>query len=186
VKVCFQGTESEIRALVSAAEEATGAAIWLDDNKCISSVGSSMNTGLRGLRNRLDFLRRQSRTFNVFFGKRGDTEAEAIAGTGVVTKSTATPECIMADCDFNIMIGSGWRGRYRSNIFLGMCVRWGGSPTELAHVVAHELIGHGFEFDTMTLENYAAFTEFQTITSVDNIFNRATDRPDRCSHRKAW
>ena len=65
LKVCFKGSAAEIRALRHAAEQATGAAIWLDRGGCITAVGNSMSRGLRGLRDRLNYLAGVPGVYNV-------------------------------------------------------------------------------------------------------------------------
>jgi RHS repeat-associated protein len=147
LKVCFQGSKSEVGELRAAAEGATGAAIHLDKQNCISSVGNPMVRSLRGLRDRLEFLRRHSETFNVGFTFTESDFHSACDNAGshfcpidlsVTIDQTDIGERLEAPSYFGCSIvgpfqtqpaGFGW-----------------GNP--LAHsgetIIAHELLGHAW------------------------------------------
>jgi hypothetical protein len=185
LKVCYQGTRGEVNALRAATEEATGAAVHLDKENCVSGVGNSMNPGLRGLRNRLAVLSASEDVYNVSFGKRGDdTEAEVLSGRGWVQQSytSGRPDCGGNVCPRRVEIGSGWAGSYRSTQVLGLCMPWGSASNSLPHLIAHELLGHAFEYHAYGVRGGYARSEMQTIRGADNIFLQATGRPLRCGH----
>jgi RHS repeat-associated protein len=186
LKVCYQGSRAEVNALRGATEQATGAAVFLDRNNCVSAVGNSMNSGLRGLRNRLTALASSDDVYNVSFGKRGDeTEAEVLSGQGWVQQSYTggRPDCRGAVCPYSVQIGSGWADRYRSTQIFGLCMPWGSTPNDLAQVVAHELLGHGWEFHVYGVRGAFERTELQNIRASDNVYLRAaSNKPPRCGH----
>jgi RHS repeat-associated protein len=183
LKVCYQGNRAQVSALRAATEEATGAAVYLDKDNCVSGVGNSMNRGLRGLRNRLVLLASLEIVYNVSFGTRGAGDHEsALSGEGNVTQSYITRHCPALVCPVNIWIASGWATGYRSTDILGMCMPWRGSRNTLGQQIAHELLGHGFEYYAYGAAATHARSEMATIRGADNVFLAATGQRPRCAH----
>ncbi|HEY0025310.1 MAG TPA: PA14 domain-containing protein [Longimicrobium sp.] len=184
LKVCYKGSARQVEALRSATSEAVGAKVTLDRTNCISEVGATSNRRLAGLRNRLALLAGIDDIYNVSFSARSsETDSEIIAGAGRVGQSWsgAHPNCPGTVCPRRVEIGSGWAQDYRSTEVLGFCMPWGSTRPTLANVVAHELIGHGFEFYAYG-NGAAGLSEMHTIRSVDNIYQAAMGMPRRCGH----
>ena len=184
LKVCFRGTAGEVEALRLATEEAVSAEVTLDSNNCISEVGAARNRSLAALRNRLALLAGVDDRYEVRFEKGpGEREEDILAGTGQIRQSwSLNPRnCPANVCPRRVQIGSGWRVPYRSTRIMGFCAWRGSTPPTLAHVVVHELLGHGFE-------NYAygpaanSLSEMFTIRHADHIFEAAVGLPQRCGH----
>jgi RHS repeat-associated protein len=184
LKVCFQGNAAQVRALRSAAEDATGAAVWLDKNNCVSNVGNAMDSSLKGLRDRLNLLAGvENIVYNVSFGTRGSgDDVRALSGSGAVSQSRITRHCPALVCPVNIRIGSGWATGYRSTEFLGVCMPWNSAPNTLAHTFTHEVLGHGFEYYAFGAAAAQARPEVATIRRADNVYLAATNQPLRCGH----
>jgi RHS repeat-associated protein len=184
LKVCYRGSAAEVSRLRAATEEATGAAVYLDSENCISGVGLSMNSGLRGLRNRLALLSSVDDRYYVYFN-RGffDSNAEVLSGTGEVESAARTNiDCPGTVCPRNIEIGSRWAVRYQSTVIFGRCMPWGSTRPTLGQIIAHELLGHGFEYYAYTPDANRRLSEMHTVRSVDNVYNSAMGRPQRCAH----
>ena len=65
---------------------------------------------------------------------------------------------------------------------MGLCMPWGSTRPTLANVVAHELVGHGFEIYVYGARA-AQISEMQTIREVDRIYQSAVPgMPLRCGH----
>ena len=184
LKVCFQGTAAQVRAFRSAAEEATGAAVWLDKQNCVSRVGNAMDSGRKALRDRLNTLAGlDNLVYNVSFGTRGSgDDVRALSGTGAVSQSRINRHCPALVCPVNIRIGSGWATGYQSTELLGMCMPWNSSPNTLAHTFTHEVLGHGFEYYALGAAAAQTRREIATIRGADNVYLAATNQAPRCGH----
>ena len=124
-----------------------GASIRLDSNDCISSIGNAKVSGLRGLRNRLNFLHTRPDTYNVGF---------------MFTASSFDSACMnsgshFCDVDLSVTIDQTQvRDRLDAPAYWG-CSVWGLFQTQpsgfgwgnpVAHsgetIIAHELLGHAW------------------------------------------
>ena len=139
LKVCIKGSASELGALRSAAEGATGAAIYLDKENCISSVGATMHRSLRGIRNRLVFLNDRKETFAVgfeFTDTNFESRCENVDSHFCQEDQTVT----INQLDFEVRHAAS----YPSCSIFG---RLGGTVGHSGEtIIAHELLGHAWAY----------------------------------------
>jgi RHS repeat-associated protein len=169
LKVCYQGTASEIRGLRSATERATGASITLDANNCISVIGQSSDPRLRGLRDRLFFLAMQGDVYNL----RTFYSQDPALGVPVCynTQSHFCPQDLSTVIEVSGDVGR----KYRSKFF-GCWFGIGASVTEtVPSILAHEFLGHAWA-------NAAGRSTYDERISIgaENVFRRATGGVERC------
>jgi hypothetical protein len=172
-KVCLTGPAAEIGELRSALEGATGANISLDKQNCVSSVGSSSDRSLKGLRDRLDRLRRDRGTYTLGFA----FTAEPVGGT--LCENSGSHFC---QEDMHTMIDQNdirYRDAAASYFSCSIVGRTGAGP-RVGHsgetIVAHEFLGHAWAYAV----GPGTYDEKISIGAENNFRRRGNGGTARC------
>jgi hypothetical protein len=142
LKVCFEGSASEITELKTATEGATGASIELDKDGCISSVGAATEGSTRGLRDRLEFLNNREDRYTVglaFTASDFDSQCDNVGSHFCQIDLTVTIDQteVWGRRDPASYPLCGWFGKFGSKV---------GHSGET--IIAHELLGHAWAYAT--------------------------------------
>ncbi|HEX6746130.1 MAG TPA: RHS repeat-associated core domain-containing protein [Longimicrobium sp.] len=168
LKVCLRGSAAEVRYLRNILSTTVGAFLSLDRQNCISFIGASRRSSLRGLRDRLAFMNSRTQVYSVRFMFTEDT--------------TLKNGCINAEShfcppDLTTVIDQSDSGRHFNAKFFGCKVSMvGPQVTESStSIAAHELLGHAWAHAAQL----DPFDE-RIAHSAENVFRRAFGLTQRC------
>jgi hypothetical protein len=168
LKVCFKGDEAEVARLRDATSEATGAAIRMDGN-CIASVGPATNSGLRGLRNRLERLVADDSVYSV--------SLSGWSGCHQLDSHFCPETRVVRIIEYDI--GRKFPAKYGfCNIVGGL----GAGPMitqNLPAIIAHEFLGHAWSHVVATGLTYDN-SEGRAIRAENNYHRVQPGGRERC------
>jgi RHS repeat-associated protein len=166
--VCYKGTAQEVKRLQRATEEATGAALYLDQKNCVRAVGNTMNAGLTGLRNRLELMRARPTVYNVGFSYSADrTWVGSACDNYIISHYCPIDDVVeIYEGDIGRRLPADSPACWPIGAF-GM----GQHMTEnLPSIIAHELLGHAWSAEIATGYSYDDSERIGVI--AENNYNR--------------